>query len=281
MSYSNVLRELNSRPIAYFPIYRKITGSTTAGILLSQIMYWFSKKDKFYKTDTEIIEETQLTKNELRTAKKKLKELDFITISVEGIPAKTYYKISWKTYETSLVKLTKQLECNSLNSDSEFNETNTNTTTNTTTKNNNINNIIEEEDKVSTKNLRQSATSETYLDLYNFLQSDEAIILFEEYITLRKKMKLSNSTSVVKRLQNKLEAYRLNGYNPIEIIGNAITNNWKDFYEPKSKPISFEEQRKQTTSRMLDTVANGFDPFDPKNYENQNSSVIDTQIEKG
>jgi hypothetical protein len=59
---SNTLKILNQKPIAYYPIYRQITGSTTAGILLSQLMYWFSVKDKFYKTDADIIEETMLTK---------------------------------------------------------------------------------------------------------------------------------------------------------------------------------------------------------------------------
>ena len=98
----NVLKILNQKPIAYYPVYRQITGSTTAGILLSQLMYWFSKKDKFYKTDTEIREETFLTEKELKNAKSKLKKLSFITISREGIPAKTYYQIDWKELEKAL-----------------------------------------------------------------------------------------------------------------------------------------------------------------------------------
>jgi len=99
---NNILKILNQRPIAYYPIYREITGSTTAGILLSQLMYWFSKKDKFHKVDQEIQEETLLTKKELENAKKKLKDLVFITITREGIPAKTYYEINWLLYEIAL-----------------------------------------------------------------------------------------------------------------------------------------------------------------------------------
>jgi len=98
----NILKLLNQKPIAYYPIYRQITGSTTAGILLSQLMYWFSKKDKFYKTDKEIREETLLTEKELKSAKSKLKKLSFIEITREGIPAKTYYQINWIEFERVL-----------------------------------------------------------------------------------------------------------------------------------------------------------------------------------
>lgn len=90
-----LLKELHHRPIAYYPIYRKITGSTTAGILLSQLMYWWAKMDgeKFYKTDAEIIEETALTEDELKLAKSKIKQFDFIKITREGMPAVTNYEI--------------------------------------------------------------------------------------------------------------------------------------------------------------------------------------------
>jgi len=97
-----LFRELNQKPIAYYPVYRTITGSTTGGILLSQLMYWLSKKDKIFKTDKEIMEETLLTEKELKNAKKLIKQLDFITVSREGIPAKTYYEIDWEKFENCL-----------------------------------------------------------------------------------------------------------------------------------------------------------------------------------
>lgn len=134
----SILKALNNRPIAYYPIYRDITGSTVSGILLSQLMYWFSKKDVFYKTDIDILEETRLTVNELRGAKSKLKKLDFIKIDRRGVPAKTFYTIDWELYESSLVKFTNQSKLEELNKISEINETieiseinETNTKTNT------------------------------------------------------------------------------------------------------------------------------------------------------
>jgi len=106
----NILQALNERPIAYYPAYRKITGSTTAAIYLSQVMYWFSKKDKFFKTDAEIMEETLLTRKEIENAKKLIKKLDFITITREGIPAKTYYEIDWNKFAECLNNLEKECE---------------------------------------------------------------------------------------------------------------------------------------------------------------------------
>lgn len=104
----NILKQLNQKPIAYYPIYRQVTGSTTGGILLSQLMYWFSKKDKIFKTDLEIMEETFLTKKELENAKKLIKNLDFITVSREGLPAKTYYEIDWDLMVSSFHQWGKQ-----------------------------------------------------------------------------------------------------------------------------------------------------------------------------
>jgi hypothetical protein len=108
---NNFLREFEQKPIPYYPIYRQLTGSTTAGILLSQIMHLFSSspQKKISKTDNEIMEETKLSSKELRNAKLKLKQLSFLTISRAGIPAKTYYEIKWKTYKSELKRVCKDM----------------------------------------------------------------------------------------------------------------------------------------------------------------------------
>jgi len=108
--------------------------------------------------------------------------------------------------------------------------------------------------------------------------------LFYEYLALRKKMKLSNSETVLKRLIGKVRDYYKKGHSIEEIITNAIVGNWKDFYEPKeaTAPKSFKEQDRQRTDEVADAVLNqGFDPFDPKNYESQGEEVIEAQIEGG
>ena len=112
---SELLRQLNERPIAYHKIYRRVTGSTTAGLLLSQLMYWFSKQDVFYKTNADIIEETELTPDELKSAKRRIKSLDFITIEIRGVPAKTFYSIDWDLYEGTLLRFAQESSETSVN----------------------------------------------------------------------------------------------------------------------------------------------------------------------
>ena len=119
----NILKQLNQKPIAYYPLYKKITGTTTGGVLLSQLMYWLSKKDKIFKTDNDIMDETYLTKKELENAKKLIKKLTFITVSREGLPAKTFYEIDWDKMLTSLHQWGKQENPNGGNTTTPKDET--------------------------------------------------------------------------------------------------------------------------------------------------------------
>ena len=137
-----LLVNLNLRPIAVYPVYIKLTGSVNAGLLLSQIMYWYSAVNgrTFYKSDAEIMEETMLSVNELRHAKARLKQMSFIKITLHGVPAKTHYTIDDKLLyseinECSLVESTKLDKSKPRNYNSVINETNTENTTENTTKN--------------------------------------------------------------------------------------------------------------------------------------------------
>jgi hypothetical protein len=137
-----LLINLNLRPIAVYPVYIKLTGSVNAGLLLSQIMYWYGAVNgrTFYKSDAEIMEETMLSVNELRHAKARLKQMSFIKITLHGVPAKTHYTIDDKLLfseinECSLVESTKLDKSKPRNYNSGINETNTENTTENTTKN--------------------------------------------------------------------------------------------------------------------------------------------------
>ena len=90
-----IFDELNEKPIVYHRIYSKITKSITAGLLLSQLIYWAKKMkyEEFYKTDNDFSEELGMGLYELKGAKKKLLSLKLITIKRKGIPAKTYYSV--------------------------------------------------------------------------------------------------------------------------------------------------------------------------------------------
>lgn len=127
-----LLRQLSKRQIAYHPVYRKITGSTTAGIMLSQIMYWWDKMDgrEFYKTDADFIEETAMTQDEIRGAKNRLKNLEFVKITRKGIPAKTFYTVDSDKLIEAITYIEegetpKQVSGNSPNCKDEIPQTNT------------------------------------------------------------------------------------------------------------------------------------------------------------
>ena len=89
------LTHLSQRPVAYYPVYADLTGSVKAGVLLSQIMYWWSAMagEKFYKTDAELQTETRLSKSEMQQAKIALKSVEFLIITREGTPGRTHYDI--------------------------------------------------------------------------------------------------------------------------------------------------------------------------------------------
>jgi uncharacterized phage protein (TIGR02220 family) len=129
-----LLLALNQRPISYYPIYAKILNSVHAGILLSQLMYWWSAVHgrEFYKTDAEIADETSLSSAELRTAKKILKESGFVTIKAKGVPAKTHYIINHVFLQTSLAEFAKLDSLKQQICFSDFSETITENTTKTT-----------------------------------------------------------------------------------------------------------------------------------------------------
>lgn len=104
MEVKSLLKSLNEKPIVYHAIYARITGSVTAGILLSQILYWWSAKEgnEFYKTDKDWCDELNFGLWELKGAKEKIKQTGIVNIERKGNPAKTYYKINEKLLESSI-----------------------------------------------------------------------------------------------------------------------------------------------------------------------------------
>ena len=81
------------RPIAYYPVYTRICESLTAGILLSQVLYWgkVMQWKEFYKTDQDLRNEVCMGRHEFSAAKKKIQKLGFVTLKKKGWPARTFY----------------------------------------------------------------------------------------------------------------------------------------------------------------------------------------------
>ena len=273
----NTLKQLNQRPIAYYPIYRVIAGSTTAGIHLSQLMYWFSKKDKIYKTDKEIIEETMLSEKELRNTKKLIKKLDFITVSVEGVPAKTYYEIDWEKYQISIENIeTKGQDCNSQmgetrndqraklettkgqDCNSQMGETNKNNNFNTETTTETTTDINKNKNKKSLQSKILEKVSE-HIDNINASALDEWL----EY-------KNYKSIAPVTKTINFLVKFDMNTQQ--QIVDNSIMNEYKGLFEPKQKTKSFNTPTMQT----LNTDANVWDMIDNQ-QQRENQGAINGQ----
>ncbi|ADV47046.1 hypothetical protein [Nitratifractor salsuginis] len=218
MSIKSVMKALNQQPIAYYPIYRKITGSTTAGVLLSQLIYWLQQKDKIYKTDAKIMEETLLTKKELENAKKILKTLPFISITREGVPAKTYYEIDWeKLYEAIEAGETSIPERGKLDS--------TNGGNCTPRKGETINDKSFDRDYTET-------TAETTPP--KSPQGEEIPEKLQEWISYRKEIKKPIKAITVKKL---LEDYKADPAGFAEKVDFSIANGYQGLFAP-SKPTT-------------------------------------------
>jgi len=84
------------RVVAYYPNLKKITDSTTASILLCQFLYWSDKtKDEWiWKTSDDIEDETGLTYNEQRTARRILSTLGLITEEYKRLDHISRYKVN-------------------------------------------------------------------------------------------------------------------------------------------------------------------------------------------
>lgn len=87
------------RPIAFHRIFAQLSGSVTAGLFFSQLFYWHDKGSDpdgwIYKTYSEWTEETTMSRKELDTARRKLKNLHLLEEKLCGVPAVLHYRINF------------------------------------------------------------------------------------------------------------------------------------------------------------------------------------------
>lgn len=92
--------QLLDRPIAFQRAFVTVTGSINAALLLSQIVYWSQRTSDpdgwFYKTQADWRDETGLTRRELDTARKALRELGLIAEELRGLPAVVHFQLQEK-----------------------------------------------------------------------------------------------------------------------------------------------------------------------------------------
>ncbi len=89
---------LTDRPVAYHPIITRVVGSATAGLFLSQLLYWTPRTQDpegwVYKTQDDILEETGLTRTEQETARRILRGAQIMEERKKGLPAKLYFRVN-------------------------------------------------------------------------------------------------------------------------------------------------------------------------------------------
>ena len=89
---------LFDQPIAYHPILARVAGSVTAGLLLSQFLYWTPRSQDpegwVWKSRDEILHETFLTRTEQETARRRLKEIGVLEEKLAGVPARLHFRIN-------------------------------------------------------------------------------------------------------------------------------------------------------------------------------------------
>lgn len=100
-----ILEEYGERPIAYIPALARISGSVSAGLFLSQMLFWCGKgknADWTYKTIEELEEETSLCRNQQDNAVAVWTKLGVLEKEVRNVPPKRYFRINLLALEKLL-----------------------------------------------------------------------------------------------------------------------------------------------------------------------------------
>lgn len=102
--------QLVDRPIAFQRSFVRLGVGITGALLLSQIVYWQNRMDGqwFYKTQSDLEDETGLTRYEQEGARKKLVSCGVLEEAKRGIPAKLYFRVNHERLEELLLSENQQ-----------------------------------------------------------------------------------------------------------------------------------------------------------------------------
>jgi len=90
-------------PILIYPVYLDITGDYATAAALGRVLYWYEvMHGKFDKINADFEQELHLTPKQFRRVKTELKSLPFLKITVEQIPAKTFYDVDCESLAASI-----------------------------------------------------------------------------------------------------------------------------------------------------------------------------------
>lgn len=102
-----ILEVLGTKPIAFNPDLARVLGSVNAGLILSQLLYWWKKgwdPNSFFKTVEELEEETSLSPKQQLSAIRKCTQKGVISVSRKGLPPKRHFVIHFDNIISLLKK---------------------------------------------------------------------------------------------------------------------------------------------------------------------------------
>jgi hypothetical protein len=94
---SLIIHLLGEKPIAFNPALGRLAESATAGLFMSQLLYWDEKgsdPQKTYKTIDNMESETCLTRSEQDRAIKTWKKLKVLDVELRGLPRRRHFHIN-------------------------------------------------------------------------------------------------------------------------------------------------------------------------------------------
>jgi hypothetical protein len=103
------LKSVFSRPIAFHPILARITKSVSAGLMLSQAIYWTDTMDEdregwFHKTIEEWERETCLSRREQESARERLRSLGLVAEERRGLSPIKWFRVNFDVLQMLIDK---------------------------------------------------------------------------------------------------------------------------------------------------------------------------------
>ena len=100
---TTVLHKMGLQGVYITPLHIAIMGTMSGAAVFSRLWHWASvMKCPFYKSDKDLMAESLCSAWELRQAKNRLKELSFVQIERQGIPAITWYTFDFEKLMTHI-----------------------------------------------------------------------------------------------------------------------------------------------------------------------------------
>ena len=111
MSIAIIKAFSGQKPIVIYPVYLDITGDYATAAALGQVLYWHEvMRGKFYKTDADFEQELHLTHRQFKRVKTSLKTLSFLKITLEQVPAKTFWDVDYEALTALIESITSKKE---------------------------------------------------------------------------------------------------------------------------------------------------------------------------